>query len=128
MISKLVQKSESIEFAINGKFIFCKELKKGFVKTNLDGLNLDDYSFENVVSVIEGLDYNSIVAAGVNSVEFIEGEIGYSQRTEEKLKSEIFLLAEESRADFIVSRRSLRRYFNEANLVETVSNTSQMIV
>jgi len=133
---KLVERTESIEFVINGKFIFCKELSKGFVKTDLTPLNIDDYSFENVVSIIEGLDYNSIETSGVNSVEFgnnyseNKGQILISQRTEEKLKFELQSMDSDlARADFIEARRSNRKYFDIDNLtVDTVSNSSQMIV
>jgi len=35
MDKKVVLKTESLEFVVNGKFVFCKELKKGFIKGEL---------------------------------------------------------------------------------------------
>jgi hypothetical protein len=132
---QIVKKDESIEFIINDKFIYCKELKKGFVKKDLSALNIDDYSFENVSNIIEGLDYQTISSLNVDSVTFGDnysdhrGEILISQKVEEKLKVDLVTIDADLQSGFIENRRQLRRYFDIDDLTtDTVSDSSQMIV
>ena len=75
-----VLKTDSLENVINGKFVFCKELKKGFIKGELSSLGLSDYSFENVATVIESLTLEELETKGLNTVIFVNGEEKISQR------------------------------------------------
>jgi len=75
-----VLKTDSLENVINGKFVFCKELKKGFIKGELSTLSLSDYSFENVATVIESLTLEELESKGLNTVIFVNGEEKISQR------------------------------------------------
>ena len=87
MITKKVLKTEDISLIPDGRFIYCKELKKGIVKRDLTALNITDYSFQNVTNVIESMDKDFLVQNGLDSVLFganltpDQGKIIKSDRT-----------------------------------------------
>jgi len=122
MIVQNVLKTDSLENIINGKFVFCKELKKGFIKGELSSLGLSDYSFENVATVIEGLTLEELETKGLNTVIFVDGEEKISQRMNleiTKFISEMDNPSEEIVNLFQSNKRLDRDYFDNS-LIESI--------
>jgi len=117
-----VLKTDSLENVINGKFVFCKELKKGFIKGELSSLGLSDYSFENVATVIESLTLEELEANGLNTVIFVDGEEKISQKANLEIE-ELIAVMENPTAEMIFSlqtdRRLKRDYFDE-NFIQNI--------
>jgi len=122
MLVQNVLKTDSLENIINGKFVFCKELKKGFIRGDISTLSLTDYSFENVVSVIESLTLEELETSGLNTVIFVNGEEKISQRMNlevEKLISEMVSPTGELVQSLQSDKRLSRNYFDEA-IIQTI--------
>ena len=64
-MSQLVQRDEDISSIANGQFIFCKELKKGFIKKDISVLGV--VTFEAVVAKLEGATFTQLQSWGLDS-------------------------------------------------------------
>lgn len=131
MTTQNVLRTHSLEHTINGKFVFCKELKKGFIKRDLSTLGLTDYSFENVSNTIEGLTLVELEATGLNVVIFVNGEEKISHRTNleiVKLISEMDSPTVEMIQSFQVDKRLSRNYFDEAVITTIIDGLAVISV
>jgi len=131
MNTKKIISSADISNEINETFLFCKETGEGLIKKDLSSLNTNDYSFRNVFDLLKGMDYDVLVASGLNGVLFENGFIVVSERVEKKLKMELFHVDDESiRTNIINTKRQIRKYFREEDLTveQEVQTSSQMIL
>ncbi len=123
MIVQSVLKTDSLENVINGKFVFCKELKKGFIKGNITTLGV--VSFEDVANAIEGLTLEELQTKGLNTVIFVNGEEKISQKANLEIEA-IIAEMENPTAEMILSlqsdRRLKRNYFDESFVQNIVDN------
>lgn len=124
MKTKLVQRTESLEFITNETFVFCNELKKGFIKRDLSVLNTTDYSFDNISSMIENLSYQNLEDYKLNTVVFVDGEEKYSTKLEKFLNEiQIPILTGKTRDEVIAYYTNLantRNYFNPSDIQKTL--------
>ena len=118
MKTKLVLKEQSLENVANNTFVFCTELKKGFIKRDLSPLNITDYSFQNVVALVEAMDLPTIESNKLNSVLFKNGEEKISKKTELIVEKMISELPNENKttdfiANFLNNKRQKADYFDD---------------
>jgi len=125
MKTKVVQKDESLEFVANETFIFCDELKKGFIKRDLSPLNTTDYSFTNIASLIEVSSLEELESTGLNTVIFVNGEEKISVKMNKIIESIITTLPSGITATEIeqlfAQKRAEADYF-DLSLLESIDN------
>lgn len=118
MITKVINQADDISSELDNTFLYCKETGEGILKFDLSGLTLSDSNFRTVIDTLNSLNYTDLIASGLNSILFQNGEIYVSKLVEEKLKNQISLLEDDlEKANLINSRRLVRRYFREDSLV-----------
>ncbi len=127
MISKIVLKTEDISNIIDGKFVFCKELKKGFIKRDISSLGV--VTFEEVATAIEALSLEALEIAGLDSVTFLDGSIGFSTERNLKINKQLNLLSSENRIQTFIdnmlnNEAGFSRYFdiNNLNITNTIGS------
>jgi len=125
MKTKVINIDDSIENITIGTFIYCKELKKGFVlKDNHKKLS-EDLSFNNINIIIEILDYQTILDKGIDSIEFKNGIPYISQRVEERVKFSVEDLNDSIKYhSFIDDFKKRRRYFDDSKFTILLNSTT----
>jgi len=131
MKTKIVQKTESIENITNETFIFCIELKKGFIKRDLTQLGITDYSFTNVSSLIEGMTLDQLEQSGLNTIIFVNGEEKISSKMNkiiEQIISELPSSTASTEIETIFSNKRLSRdYFDNAIIDVAIKNSMSSV-
>ncbi len=117
MISKIVQRDEDISNINNGKFVFCKELSKGFIKRDISSLGV--VTFEAVTNMIETLSIGTLKTLGLDSVQFgdrfnIEsrGRIIVSDKLQKEMIIELDGMEPALANTYLNNKRAASRYFN----------------
>lgn len=81
MISKPVKLTKDISTEVDGTFLYCREIRKGLIKRNIAALNLSSTTFGEVVTAIESMALEDLVANNLDSVLFTpEATIDISDR------------------------------------------------
>lgn len=96
------------------------------VKQPLDNMNISDYSFQNVINVIESADLDTLTSNKLDSVLFENGIISESERLEETVKKYITLnnLNNDGFINYSNNLKNLRRYFNAEQLSDILTQIS----
>jgi len=90
MVTRTVTKNEDISSFINDRFIFCKELGKGFVKRDLDtSLLPSNFTFEDAITTIGALTASQLITMKTDMVLFEEGLESVSTKHNKIISKEI---------------------------------------
>lgn len=114
MKTKIVQETDDISLILDNTFIMCKSSGKGMVKKDLSKLQTNDYSFLNVITMIENMNHDELIAVDLDCVLFEKGLIVLSEKVDELVKLEVAVKVDAvSRSFFYNIKKIVNRYFKE---------------
>jgi 6-phosphogluconolactonase (cycloisomerase 2 family) len=126
MLTQNVTKTESVENISEGTFVYCAELRSGFIKQGLGVLNITDWTFQNVLnqiklSALETMENNDLDAVlfGANLTP-IQGQLEESDRLTKQIQR--YVTTNQLNGGTMIShfnaKKATSKYFNNENIIE----------
>lgn len=109
MKKQTVSTTTELQNIVDNTFVYCKEEGKGFILRNLLALELDDYSFENVVKELEESSVDDLINLGMDPHIFVDGLPYQSQIIAKQALKAVEGLSGQQRIDALRTRYQQNR-------------------